>query len=294
MTQLEIEAFLSIIKYGSITAAAEKLFVTQPALSRRINAIEEELGYKLILRQKGVRSVCLTAEGKSFIAVAEKLEHVYREAMSISNLHNNPILNLASIGSVSTYLLPDVFERFTSSNEGYNLSFHNYHSYESYGYVESGMTDIAIISDDIYSKEVLTVPAFREPFVLISSNGFASGKTISTDELDPHNEIRLPWNPEFDAWHEKRFDATVYPKVTLDQMSLMEEFITGDNWAITPLSVAKKVNKKSIKTAVLKDAPPDRVIYYLINPQRKEKMISYFLDLLKDEISKIDGMQSFL
>lgn len=41
MTKLEVEAFLTIIKCGSISVAAEKLFVTQPALSRRIRALEQ-------------------------------------------------------------------------------------------------------------------------------------------------------------------------------------------------------------------------------------------------------------
>ena len=44
MTELEIEAFLAIVRTGSISAAAQKLYVTQPALSRRIHALEQELG----------------------------------------------------------------------------------------------------------------------------------------------------------------------------------------------------------------------------------------------------------
>ena len=36
MTLLEIEAFLAVVKHGNLTAAAQKLFVTQPALTRRL------------------------------------------------------------------------------------------------------------------------------------------------------------------------------------------------------------------------------------------------------------------
>lgn len=52
MTELEIEAFLAIVKSGSISAAAQELYVTQPALSRRIGALEQELGYCLMNRKK--------------------------------------------------------------------------------------------------------------------------------------------------------------------------------------------------------------------------------------------------
>lgn len=57
MTEREIEAFLTIVRTGSISAAAEVLYVTQPALSRRIRALEQELGYQLFIRKKGLRNV---------------------------------------------------------------------------------------------------------------------------------------------------------------------------------------------------------------------------------------------
>lgn len=60
LTQLEIEAFLNIVKYGSITKAAEVLYISQPALSRRIKSLENELQYELFIRQKGIRNIILT------------------------------------------------------------------------------------------------------------------------------------------------------------------------------------------------------------------------------------------
>ena len=47
MTQSEITAFLAIIQCGSFSSAAEHLYITQPALSRRIQALEKKVGYKL-------------------------------------------------------------------------------------------------------------------------------------------------------------------------------------------------------------------------------------------------------
>ena len=44
MTQLELQAFLSVVHSGSFSQAAQTLFITQPALSRRIRALGEELG----------------------------------------------------------------------------------------------------------------------------------------------------------------------------------------------------------------------------------------------------------
>ena len=83
MTELEIEAFLAIVRTGSISAAAQKLYVTQPALSRRIHALEQELGYSLMVRKKGVRSIELTSQGKAFISLAEKWKTVWNESRNV-------------------------------------------------------------------------------------------------------------------------------------------------------------------------------------------------------------------
>lgn len=53
MTRLEIEAFIEVVQAGSISAAAKSLYISQPALSRRIQVLESELGYQLIERKKG-------------------------------------------------------------------------------------------------------------------------------------------------------------------------------------------------------------------------------------------------
>lgn len=72
MTKTELEAFLAVLQYGSISAAAERLFITQPAMSRRMKSMEEELGYSLFERGRGQRSVELTENGKEFVPVAER------------------------------------------------------------------------------------------------------------------------------------------------------------------------------------------------------------------------------
>lgn len=300
MTRLEIEAFLSIIQYGSISAAAEHLYVTQPALSRRIHSLEQELGYALLHRNKGIRSITLTDEGSAFVSVAEKWNCIYQEAHAIANLNQKPVLNLASVGSISTYLLPPVLRRIISGDNFYDLCFHNYHSYESYGYVESGIIDIALISDDMYHKTVLTSPAFQEPFVLVGGPAWDKADVVHPKDLNPCQEIRLPWNPEFDVWHEHWFDVTIHPRVRLDQMSLLEEFLTGDNFAIVPLLVAQNLHQGNMHICRLIDGPEDEIIYYLTRSTpswespKKQAIIRHFLELLRRELQTKKGVHSFL
>ncbi|MDD2993108.1 MAG: LysR family transcriptional regulator [Pygmaiobacter sp.] len=293
MTRLEAEAFLAIIQYGSITAAAEKLYVTQPALSRRIRAMEQELGYDLLVRGKGIRSVCLTQQGQAFVPVAERFCKLYRQAEAIAKDNQKPLLNLASVGSVSTCVLPPVLHNFLALKK-YNLCFHNYLSFEAYRRIENGMADLALISNHRYAKDVITLPAFREPFVLLCGANCKVGKAPTPTQLNPANEVRLPWSPEYDIWHERWFDAAIEPNVTLDHMPLLKDFLTGENWAVVPLTVARRMENSQIFSYPLRQGPEDRIIYYLVPQRPKEGPIHDFLKLLHQELLLFDGVESFL
>lgn len=162
-------------------------------------------------------------------------------------------------------------------------------------YVESGILDVALISDAMYAKNVITTPAFQEPFVLVGADSWKNISSVHPSDLDPRNEIRLPWNPEFDIWHEKWFNVNIYPKVFLNQMSLLDEFLTGDNFAITPLHVAKKLRNGTLNICTIDSGPANEIVYYLMNPNtQKKEMITHFLRLLDKELCQINGVHSFL
>lgn len=72
MNDKELEAFLAVVEQGSFTSAAKKLFITQSALSSRIEALEMALGRQLFLRQKGMRNAVLTESGRRLIPIAQE------------------------------------------------------------------------------------------------------------------------------------------------------------------------------------------------------------------------------
>ncbi|MCI9598056.1 MAG: LysR family transcriptional regulator [Firmicutes bacterium] len=297
MTQLEIEAFLYITKYGSISAAADKLYVTQSALSRRIRSLETQLGYTLFSRGKGIRGIELTQEGRAFIPLAQQWIHLYQEAVSLTDFKENPILNVGSVLSVSTYLLPNALRNFLKHPQGFHLCFHNYHSVDAYAQMESGMIDVALVSDEMYSRTVTTAPAFQEPFVYVCGKDGQPADVMTPELLPPKKEIRLPWNPGYDIWHDRHFKPSIYPKVNLDQMSLLEDFLTEDNWAIVPLSVSARIRRQDVQIRPLENGPDDIMVYLLTLPSltgMKKEMVEIFLELLDQELKYVSGIRSFL
>lgn len=297
MTHLEIEAFFEIIRAGSISSAAQNLYITQPAMSRRLSTLEEELGYPLFLRKKGQRYIELTPKGEAFVSIAQKWLNIWQEAQELNKLDHSNILNIASVGSVSSYILPPVFKTISNLAESnLRICFHNYHSFESYQYVANGLIDIALISDDIYYKGVETIPAFQEPMVLVSNNSKKYPGVIHPQALDPHLEIRLPWNPEFDAWHDFWFRSTPEYRVSLDQMNLLEHMLSLESvWAVVPSSVAYKISSLNyVSIYRIAPQPPDRIIYYLKSSNRKPELTNHFLRALNNEIKSIPHIISYL
>ncbi|MDD2971713.1 MAG: LysR family transcriptional regulator [Lachnospiraceae bacterium] len=296
MTHGEIEAFCEVVRYGSISAAAQHLFISQPALGRRIHALEEELGYSLMNRKKGQRTIQLTEEGKAFINIANKWLNVWEEAQSINKISKNNILNISSVGSVSTYILPLIFHNFSTTNSDVRICFHNYHSFEAYQYVASHLVDLAFVSDDMFHEVVETIPAFKEPMVLLANIHTEYTEIVHPSQLNPENEIRLPWNPEYDMWHDFWFKPFSGYKMFLDQMSLLEFFLLWkDTWAIVPASVAYNLQElEYAKVYKLMEPPPERIIYYLKNGNSKINAINEFLSIMNNEIQKIPNVKSFI
>ena len=97
MTVSEIDAFLAVVRYGSMAEAARRLYTSQPTLSRRLHSLEEELGYALLLRNKGVRTVELTRQGEKFIQIAENWKHLWDDMQKINSYPEDYLLHFSAV-----------------------------------------------------------------------------------------------------------------------------------------------------------------------------------------------------
>ena len=94
MTNLEITAFLTVIKEGSISKAADKLFVSQSSLSTRIKTLEKELGYPVFMRGKGLRKIGLTELGEKLYDLAVQYNEIVSQMAALSKSNIQKKLNL--------------------------------------------------------------------------------------------------------------------------------------------------------------------------------------------------------
>ena len=106
MTYQDIHTFLTIASSSSLSKAAESLFVSQPALSHRLSALEEELGTELIIRRKGSRTLELTDCGPAvLVPIARKWEQLWIETGKIKFERPSTQLRIVNVDSLNFYFI---------------------------------------------------------------------------------------------------------------------------------------------------------------------------------------------
>lgn len=143
----ELNYIVTIAEEGSISRAAEKLYMAQSSLSQFLQLYEAELGTPLFMRtSRGVRA---TASGSVFIAHARQILLHYRRAQSelwdIEELHGGQIeLGISTFRG--TYLLPKVLKRFHETYPKIHVEITEMDSVDLEDRILEGLLDIALIA----------------------------------------------------------------------------------------------------------------------------------------------------
>src|SRR5277367_1719784 len=142
----QIRSFLSIAETLHFGRTANLIHISQPALSLQIRALEEEVGVRLLERNR--RKTSLTAAGVAFrndaTAALSQLEQAIRRA----RLAAGGKLGLLRIGFVSTAgieIVPDIVRQFKKSNPDVEFYLRNILTAEQVQLLETGALDIGFL-----------------------------------------------------------------------------------------------------------------------------------------------------
>ena len=142
----QVQAFIEVARTGNVSRAAEALYVTQPALTARIQALEKELGEALFVRTgRGVR---LTDAGRVFLPNAERAVQAVedgRQALSDLRSASAGRLALGAAPAVSTYVLPPILKRFTGLHPRVDVAVRTGHSEEILAMVLNDEVQVGLV-----------------------------------------------------------------------------------------------------------------------------------------------------
>jgi DNA-binding transcriptional LysR family regulator len=165
----QLKYLISAIRRGSIRAAADAHFVTQPAVSIQLRKLEEELGEKLFMRSG--RGVVPTETGAYFIRYADdilqRIEALGKTMQELKGLQSG-YLRIGAIDSAGVYVLPPVFRSFRKKHPGVEIRVTVSDTRGLIESLDSGEVELAIVTLP-HSGEGFTVwPVYNDQMVLVA------------------------------------------------------------------------------------------------------------------------------
>jgi LysR family transcriptional regulator, low CO2-responsive transcriptional regulator len=145
VTLTQLSAFLTVVRRGSVTAAAEELFVTQPSVSAAVAALEREVGAKLLERDgRGLRP---TEAGATFAPYAAHvlglLEQGSRAAREAGE-GGRVMLRISAVTSAGDHVVPQLIRAFRDAHPELDLVLHIGNRREVFAGLLDHEADVAI------------------------------------------------------------------------------------------------------------------------------------------------------
>jgi LysR family hydrogen peroxide-inducible transcriptional activator len=169
MELYQLRYLLAVAEAQNFTRAAERLSVTQPALSQQIINLEKELGRKLFHRLG--RKAVLTEAGMVFIERARRI--LFEADNATKELQDDPALerriNVGAIPTVAPYLLPELILRCRSAHPNLQIEVREDFRSQLVRGVLEGDLDLAIAAQPVTNPQVAVEPLLTEPLLLAVS-----------------------------------------------------------------------------------------------------------------------------
>ncbi|MGI9221673.1 MAG: LysR substrate-binding domain-containing protein [Woeseiaceae bacterium] len=150
MTLIQLKYLLGVVDNGlNITAAAERLYTSQPGISKQLRLLEQEVGVQVFSR-KGKSLVAVTPAGATIVAYARKILRDVENIRSVGQdllSEQEGTLSIATTNTQARYVLPDVISQFHERYPGVNLELHQGTSEQIVDLVAEGRVDFAIATD---------------------------------------------------------------------------------------------------------------------------------------------------
>jgi DNA-binding transcriptional LysR family regulator len=202
----QLKGFFQVAKLKSFTEAAQKLYLTQPAISLQVKALEEEMGEKLFERVG--RRIKLTHAGEILFRLTEDIVRKMDEIRSVmGELHSleRGRFILGASDTTSLYFIPDLIKEFRRAHPNIELLLVNRISQEVVRRVIECEVDLGIVSLPAAEPRLSVKPLIKHPMVCVvaADHPLAGRKMVRAADLAGEPMIAL----EKESTIRRRIDA---------------------------------------------------------------------------------------
>lgn len=244
MDRLDIEIFNTIINEGTISKAAEALFLSPTTVGARLKALETELGVMLIERGKGIKTIELTESGKKLAQLTSNMLHLWNACDEIKNNTMKTSLSVAAADSFLKHVLAPFFGHLVYDINCFYLDLQLYPSDMIYPLVGRRNVDVGFALTKMNYSDVVVEPLFQSDIVVVVPRSSAlNGKKVKPEALNPEKELfigsrrnrNVGWGATFNAWHDSLFNREKHPLLVVNSVSILSYLLNqGDYWALLP------------------------------------------------------------
>ncbi|MCR4955557.1 MAG: LysR family transcriptional regulator [Lachnospiraceae bacterium] len=282
MDDRKLEALIATIRAGSFNKAATSLHCTQSAVTQAINALENELGCKLLERTH--KGISLSSKGNQllpFIMEADSaLSRLKDQAKKLYDNDSLPI-TVGAFSSISKTWLPDVLVKFKEAYPTISVNI-KIGTDRIEEWLASGEIDIGL-GDEYRCQSFEWYPLIIDPFLaVLPKNTISQGQTtITQEEFGTHTIIVAPMNVM-----EKRLQVKIDNRIDVssdDDSTLL--YMVSSGLGVTAMPKLSLSNIPS-NVAVLPMTPtPERILGAAL-PKNPRKETLLFLKFLRNYFKK--------
>lgn len=192
----QLRAFVMVVKLGSLTRAAEALYLSQPTISLQLQALERELGTSLVERRR--RRINLTDAGEALYELARPLvegwETLDRDFQARVQGLQAGRLTIAAGTSTIQYLLPELVRRYRERFPAVQLQLANVTGKDGMAMLRADEADFAVGSMLDVPNDIAWAPVHHyDPMLIMPpDHPLASKVKITLEDLSPYGLILPP------------------------------------------------------------------------------------------------------
>ena len=248
-----LRAFLAVAEERNFTRAAERLQLTQPALSRTIAALERLLRTTLVFRNR--RTVQLTAAGSRFLPHAQRVLAVLTEAVDAVGGDVPPLRVGFTWGSTAEYTAP-IVRAFEQAHPGVRVDIRRYD--DTLAGLADGRTHVGLLPGDPQDPRLGTLLLAEQPRVvaLPADHPLAARHEVFLADLADEAVVInvVSGTTALDLWEPGHRPAAVVRVRNVDEW--MEAIAAGRGIGLTPASTGRLYSHPGIRYRLVTDAPP--------------------------------------
>lgn len=188
----QLRYFLQVAKRGNFTRASEDLLISQPALSRSIQKLEEELGQPVFERK--TRSVSLTEAGTLLQSRAQQVLSIIEDTKAeITDDGESGRIRVGAIPTIAPYFLPEVLQRFSTEFPKASLIVQENTTNVLLKSCTQGEIDLAIVALPVPAKYLEVEELFQEELLLVlpPDHPLADKSKIRISDVEPFPFVLL-------------------------------------------------------------------------------------------------------